>query len=78
MDILARGEGHVSNVRHCLVDDANDRIITVSAEKIVRCWDSNTFCCIQVKKKQGRRRKDGAAPFFSRGDSEHYYDIYLW
>lgn len=55
MDVLARGEGHVSNVRHCLVDDENDRVITISAEKTVRCWDSNTLSCIQVKSRTEKR-----------------------
>lgn len=49
MHILARGEGHASSVRHCLIDDRNGRVITVSADKAVRCWDSATLRCIQVK-----------------------------
>lgn len=48
MNVLARRDGHVANVRHCIVDDRSDRVITISADKAVRCWDSATFRCIQV------------------------------
>lgn len=48
MNVLARRDGHGATVRHCLVDDRSDRVITISADKAVRCWDSATFRCIQV------------------------------
>ncbi|CAM9570070.1 unnamed protein product, partial [Hapterophycus canaliculatus] len=48
MNVLARRDGHAASVRHCLVDDGSDRVITISADKAVRCWDSATFRCIQV------------------------------
>ena len=48
MHVLARRDGHGATVRHCLVDDRSDRVITISADKAVRCWDSATFRCIQV------------------------------
>jgi len=48
MNVLARRDGHAANVRHCIVDDRSDRVITISADKAVRCWDSATFRCIQV------------------------------
>lgn len=49
MNVLARRDGHAASVRHCLVDDDSDRVITISADKAVRCWDSATFRCIQVR-----------------------------
>lgn len=48
MDVLARGGGHAANVKHCLIDEHSGRVITVSADKTVRCWDSTTFRCIQA------------------------------
>lgn len=53
MHVLARADGHASNVRHCLVDEESGRVITVSTDKAVRCWDSATFRCIQARRPGG-------------------------
>ncbi|CAM9994687.1 unnamed protein product [Ectocarpus sp. 4 AP-2014] len=58
MHVLARRDGHAANVRHCLVDDRSDRVITISADKAVRCWDSATFRCIQSFKDHRMHRPD--------------------
>ncbi|CAM9408537.1 unnamed protein product, partial [Ectocarpus sp. 8 AP-2014] len=58
MHVLARRDGHAANVRHCLVDDHSDRVITISADKAVRCWDSATFRCIQSFKDHRMHRPD--------------------
>lgn len=48
MHVLTRGEGHASSVMYCLMDGRNDRFITISADKVIRCWNSATLRCIQV------------------------------
>eukprot|EP00903_Cladosiphon_okamuranus_P008717 g8350.t1 len=58
MHVLARRDGHGATVRHCLVDDRSDRVITISADKAVRCWDSATFRCIQSFKDHRMHRPD--------------------
>ncbi|CAM9600735.1 unnamed protein product [Ascophyllum nodosum] len=58
MCILARGEGHAANVRHCVIDEESNRVITVSADKTVRCWDSTTFRCIQIFKESRTHRPE--------------------
>ncbi|CAM9475514.1 unnamed protein product, partial [Discosporangium mesarthrocarpum] len=60
MDVLARGNGHGASVVHCIVDDDNGRIITVSLDKMVMCWDSGTCTCIQCFKEHRTHRPENS------------------
>ena len=62
--------GHVAPVTHLATDDVNSRLISVSMDKVIKFWDTSTWRCMQVSRRElsdarPAKNDNAGAPFMN-------------